>query len=166
LATDNPFWTFSLALYAARDVAPACLRLQDRHGLDVNLLLYCCWAGCRGVALDAPAMAEILDLSADWMARIVQPLRKVRQTLKGGFGTMPKADCESLRSAVARLELEAERIEQDVLAAALPPATSTGTSVRMAAKANLETYLGVQDIALDNTTLADIGRLIDASWPV
>jgi hypothetical protein len=79
---------------------------------------------------------------------------------------MPKEDCELLRAAVARLELEAERIEQDVLAAALPPVTSTSTCTRSMAKANLETCLGAQNLALDDATLADIGCLIDASWPV
>jgi len=165
LATDNPFWDFSLALYAVEGVAPACLRLQDRHGLDVNLLLYCCWAGQCNVAFDAPAMAGFVELSADWTASIVQPLRKVRRALKGGFQNMPVADCETLRGAVAKLELEAERIEQDELAAALPPATQTSTSFSAVAAANLETYLSIQGIAVDRAVQRDVARLIDASWP-
>jgi hypothetical protein len=36
---DNPFWDFSLALYAKEGVADACLLLQDKLGYDVNLLL-------------------------------------------------------------------------------------------------------------------------------
>ena len=38
---DNPFWNYSLALYARAEVAKTCLALQDRLGLDVNLLLFC-----------------------------------------------------------------------------------------------------------------------------
>jgi len=166
LATDNSFWSFSLALYAIEGVAPACLRLQDRHDLDVNLLLYCCWAGHCGVAFDALAMAGFVELSADWTAGIVQPLRKVRRALKGGFQTMPVADCEALRGTVAKLELEAERIEQDALAAALPPATPNSASPRAVAAANLETYLAARGVAADRAVQADIARLIDASWPV
>ena len=162
MATDNPFWNFSLAVYAIEGVAPACLRLQDRHGLDVNLLLYFCWAGQCGVTFDAPVMAGILELTAGWTARVVQPLRAVRRVLKGGFETMSEAECESLRGAVAKLELEAERIEQNALAAALPPATPTKAAGRALALANLEIYLGN---AMDAATRVDIELLIDAAWP-
>jgi len=162
LATDNPFWTFSLAVYAMEGVAPACLRLQDRHGLDVNLLLYCCWAARRGVAFDAPAMARLGALTADWTAEIVQPLRAVRRALKGGFEAMPEAGCAALRDAVAALELDAERLEQDVLAAALPPPAPGATSPSTLAGANLELYLGWRDIAMDRATRSDIDLLIDA----
>ena len=163
MVTDNPFWTFSLAVYAV--AAPSCLRLQDRHGLDVNLLLYCCWAGRCGVVVDAPAMARILELTAGWTARIVQPLRAVRRALKGGFETMPAADCEALRGAVAKLELQAERIEQDALAAALPAAPSSQSGQRAIAQGNLETYLAAERVVADCATHADIARLIDAVWP-
>ena len=71
-----------------------------------------------------------------------------------------------LRGAVAKLELEAERIEQDALAAALPPATPNSASPRAVAAANLETYLAARGVAADRAVQADIARLIDASWPV
>lgn len=165
MATGNPFWTFSLAIYAIEGVAPACLRLQDRHGLDVNLLLYCCWAGRCGVALDAPAVARMLELTADWTTRVVQPLRAARRALKGAFETMPAAACLSLRDAVAKLELDAERIEQDALAAALPPAAPTRSGHRAIAEANLEIYLAARNVVADSATAGDIARLIDAAWP-
>ena len=41
----TPFWDFSLAVYGRPGVAPACLALQQRHGADVNLLLFCAWFG-------------------------------------------------------------------------------------------------------------------------
>ncbi|HEY9550471.1 MAG TPA: TIGR02444 family protein, partial [Kiloniellaceae bacterium] len=49
---ETPFWQFSGAVYARRGVAEACLALQQRHGLDVNLLLFCAWAGSNGRRLD------------------------------------------------------------------------------------------------------------------
>ena len=39
------FWRFALGFYARPGVAPACLELQDRHGKDVLIALYCCWVG-------------------------------------------------------------------------------------------------------------------------
>jgi uncharacterized protein (TIGR02444 family) len=37
----NAFWDFSLKVYAAAGVADECILLQDRFGIDVNLLLFC-----------------------------------------------------------------------------------------------------------------------------
>jgi uncharacterized protein (TIGR02444 family) len=36
---DGPHWRFSLAVYGRAGVPPACLKLQDNLGLDVNMLL-------------------------------------------------------------------------------------------------------------------------------
>ena len=57
----NPFWDFSLAVWGREAVEPACLDLQERHGLDVNLLLFCGWAGRRGRALDDADIARLID---------------------------------------------------------------------------------------------------------
>jgi uncharacterized protein (TIGR02444 family) len=100
----NPFWEFSLAFYAEPGVAPACLAMQDRDGLDVNLALLCCWVG---VALDAAALAEAEALVRDWRAQVVQPLRAVRRWLKGRD--------EALRAQVAAQELAAEQRQQAML---------------------------------------------------
>ncbi len=37
-STPHPFWNFSLEVYGGEGVARACLELQDRRGVDVNLL--------------------------------------------------------------------------------------------------------------------------------
>ena len=42
-------WDFSVRTYRKDGVADACLSLQNDHGADVNMLLYCCWVGaCKG----------------------------------------------------------------------------------------------------------------------
>ena len=64
---DGRFWAFSLDVYGRPGVAPACLALQDRHGLDVNLLLFCCWAASQGVTLDQRTLA-----AAEEAARIAR----------------------------------------------------------------------------------------------
>src|SRR6202000_1576818 len=49
---ESRFWTFSLAVYADPAVQRECLALQDDHGVDVNLLLFCAFVGAvHGVAL-------------------------------------------------------------------------------------------------------------------
>ena len=100
----NAFWAFSLAFYAQPAVMPACLALQDQHGVDVNLALLCCWVG---EALDAAALAGADALVLDWRAEVVQPLRAVRRWLKGRD--------DALRREVAAQELAAEQREQAML---------------------------------------------------
>ena len=55
------FWSFSLRIYGAPGVEPACLDLQDRFGADVNLALYCLWIGR---ALTPQALARALEAAA------------------------------------------------------------------------------------------------------
>ncbi len=106
LEPDNAFWRFSLAFYATPGVAPACLALQDREGLDVNLVLFCCWVG---VALDRAVLAEAEALVAEWRTEVVQKLRAVRRWLK------PLPEAAGLRAAVAAQELAAEQHQQAML---------------------------------------------------
>jgi uncharacterized protein (TIGR02444 family) len=116
-ARGSPFWRFSLAVYGRPEVPPACLTLQEMHGLDVNLLLFACFAGVRGRALTGQDL-EILEAAAGpWHTQVVRPLRGARTWMKA----QPMDEAErSLRERIKALELEGERIEQDKLWAALP----------------------------------------------
>jgi uncharacterized protein (TIGR02444 family) len=79
---DNPFWDYSVELYRRPGVEPACLELQRRHGLDVNLVLLCCWLASRGVELDPATLREARHAVASWQAEVVRLLRALRQRLK------------------------------------------------------------------------------------
>lgn len=115
LQPDNAFWRFSLAVYAAPGVMPACLELQDRFGLDVNLLLFCCWAGAaRGVALSEPDIAEATAAAQEWRESVVAPLRTLRRRMKT-MAAMHDPAAATLRNRIAALELDAEQIQQAML---------------------------------------------------
>lgn len=133
----NPFWDHALALYAAPGVEQACIGLQDRLGADVNLLLFCCWAGHRGHALSPAELDRLLAASESWQDEVVAPLRQVRRRLKQGDGA--SAAVAKLREAVKALELQAERIAQDRLLACLP--LGAGAPSDAAVAANLALYL-------------------------
>ena len=77
LNIESPFWTFSLRVYASDGVAAECLALQDRLGLDVNVLLFAAWLGIvRGVTLDEAEMERINKVAAGWSNDVVLPLRR------------------------------------------------------------------------------------------
>ena len=77
-AAAESFWDFSLALYGRPGVAPALIGLQDRRGLDVNMLLYCCWAGIERSALSRDELTAVEALAEPWQAEVVRPLRALQ----------------------------------------------------------------------------------------
>src|SRR5437868_1041924 len=116
---DHQFWKFSLRIYAAPGVQTECLSLQDRFGVDVNLLLFCAYAGAkRDTILSEHDISQIAALIEPWQKNVVLPLRTVRQTMKlmgAQFGEHLSATAESLRAKLKTLELESEYVEQTIL---------------------------------------------------
>jgi uncharacterized protein (TIGR02444 family) len=151
-ASDDPFWTWSLEVYARPGVEQVLLDLQDRLGLDVNILLYACWvAANRQPALSVSECERLLAETADWRGKVIVPLRGVRRFLKGqeaGTGIV------EMRERAKSLELEAEQIMQskivrfmtDRKAKARPNAHPVG-----AALAGLEACLEAGGIVVTNS---------------
>lgn len=111
-------WPFSLTVYRADAVAPSCLDLQDDIGVDVNILLLSLLAAwIRKKPLDRDDIARADGHIEVWRNDVVVPLRKIRRRMKGGVTPVSVADSEPLRTAIKGAELDAERIQQTVLAA-------------------------------------------------
>jgi uncharacterized protein (TIGR02444 family) len=107
-------------------VAPACLDLQERHGIDVNALMFCLWLGAsgRGPAPRA-ALDAAFDAVAGWHDEVVRTLRPLRRRLKPGFDPIDAGLVQTLRARLQKVEIDAEHVEQLALAAsdaALAPA--------------------------------------------
>ena len=100
----NPFWNFSLAFYAEPGVADSCIALQDATGLDVNLLLYCCYASSCGLPLAPAGLAAVEAACADWRDDKVRPIRALRR----------QSDAE-LRGKLLEAELLAEQEQQRLM---------------------------------------------------
>ncbi len=134
------FWRFSLALYASPDVAPACIDLQDRHGKDVNVALYCCWLGASGRGRLDPASLAAADAAvAPWRSTVVERLRGARRAIKEA--AVPGS--KNLYTKAKAVELEAERVLQSILMGRAPPVAQHKVEERLAdALANLALYVG------------------------
>jgi uncharacterized protein (TIGR02444 family) len=135
------FWRFSLAIYARPDIPPACLMLQDQHGLDVNLMLFCCWLGASGRGqLDRPALDAADRAVMGWRRDVVEHFRAARRAIKAA--ALP--DSDSIYAKAKAVELEAERLLQRQLAERAPPENAgLSTEVHLAdALANLALYVG------------------------
>ena len=130
---DNPFWQFSLAVHGAPGVDAECLMLQDTHGIDVDVLLFCAWVGRQGIVLTDAHMTEIEALVRPWRDTAIAPLRAARRGIKT-LPQMADADVAALRKDVAALELRAEQIEHAMLYGMVPAlgsAAATGAEEAM-----------------------------------
>lgn len=146
MASENPFWDFSLVVYGMPGVADACLRLQDEAGLDVNLVLFACWvAGAREAPLTDAEMGGVIDLTRDWRERVVVPLRQIRRALKGGSDGLPRDAVESFRNEIKSIELASEQRQQDMLFAFAETLGTAGSAPPPAERAaqNIALYLSV-----------------------
>jgi uncharacterized protein (TIGR02444 family) len=118
LDLDNELWRFACSFYGNEGVAPACLRLQEKLSVDVNILLFAIFAQVRrGILFDRGELRVIDGLVRDWRAEIVQPLRRLRTRLKAGPAPAPSPATDHLRNRIKAAELEAEQIELALLAA-------------------------------------------------
>ena len=112
---DSPFWRFSLDIYGRPGVAASCLALQDRHGVDVNLLLLAIWLGCQGRRLDPAAGGHLRRRARRWQGGVIAPLRQARRRLRhrlGDAGLPWPGEVAEVRRRLAALELELEHVEQ------------------------------------------------------
>ena len=132
------FWRFSLVFYSRPGVAEALLRLQDRDGCDVNLILLALWSGAvLRRRLDAADLAAAEAAAAPLRNAVVGQVRELRRRLKPS----PESGAQGLRRRIAALELSAERRVQERLAAAIGAARGDADPIAGAA-ANLALYLG------------------------
>ena len=139
LSAAEEFWKFSLDFYARPGVEAACLALQDQHGRDVNIMLYLCWLGltARG-RIDRAGLARAEETMAPWRRAAIEPLRQARRDLDPA----ERAGVAALYEAAKAIELAAERMGQERLAAlAPPPAARLADTAAADAAANLTLYL-------------------------
>jgi uncharacterized protein (TIGR02444 family) len=164
----NPFWDYALELYRRKGVEPACLELQQRHGLDVNLVLFCCWLASRGIVADEAVLARIAEAARAWQEEFVRPLRAVRSRLKAALAE-PEAGsiaarwpdlAAALRQRALALEIDGERLEQLLLAERAADLAEGATPGVALASANLRRYW--RFAAPDRKPLA---TLLQAAFP-
>jgi uncharacterized protein (TIGR02444 family) len=172
---SHTFWDYSLRLYSQPGVEEACLTLQDEFDLDVNIVLFCLWAGGEGPGQLTPAeMAEVIARGGQWQREVVRRLRHIRRTLKKDDLGATTELVEIFRPRAQMLELAAEHVQQ-LLLAGLAPETRGATGIN-AAILNLRAYFVETGLAADgnarNAVLLILARAfpdsnandVEASW--
>jgi uncharacterized protein (TIGR02444 family) len=143
----DALWRFSLAFYEIPGVAQALIALQDRDGLDVNLILFALWLGLsRRSRLDSDRLAAADRAICGIRSEVVEPLRALRRRLR----LHPDADVQKLRDGVKGLELAAEKLIQSRLARLAGPCDNNRSrdAGLAAAHENFALYLGPERVGV------------------
>lgn len=160
------FWNFSVRAYAEPGVADACLALQDRHGLDVNVLLLCCWFGRTRGVVDEPLWNRVLAFSGPWADNAVRPLRAVRTWMKHTGCIQPDVlndACMDLREEIKRVELKAEQFQENTLEALAgnSPLIKLDSPLQISCIIlNLRSYFRRCRVELDSASRADLACIV------
>ena len=170
LAFDEcPFWDFSLKVYGQEGVSTACINLQDKHILDVNIILLSMWLGHGGYPImDHDALMRALNVSRRWNKDIICGIRAVRLALKDDFSPISAENCENLRQSILSLEIDGEHLEQVALASTVTatPNPDLEPSLRLAiCTANLGLYLTHLETKLDEKDYVDVRIILSATFP-
>lgn len=155
---SNSLWDWATALYEKPGVASLCLRLQDEHGLDVDLVLACLWHVAGGGTMSEATLARLCDAAAPLQATITE-VRAMRVRL----GNKAKSDprWRPTYEHAKATELAAERVELDRLEGALAGCSrrpTTAAQRRATAEQALRAYAERQGATVPPawlSTLAD-----------
>jgi len=97
------FTRFALELYRRAGVAEACLDLQNRHDLDVNVVLFAAFVGAVRRQTLTTADLDLAHRRVDaWHHEVVRPLRAVRQRLTTGPAPAPNEATRPLTAEKVR----------------------------------------------------------------
>lgn len=166
---DHPFWDFSLRVYGSDGVPAACISLQERHGIDVNLLLFSAWIGESGRGVLAESELEgALAAATAWNRDIVCALRFIRNRLKGGIPPIPTERSDVLRKMILDVEVKSEHVEQIALAGAVTRQANPALAAERRgddAVANIATYFRRYGFTPDAEDARQVAIVLDPAFP-
>ena len=168
LPLDNPFWQFSLRVYAVPAAAAECLELQRVLSINVNLLLFCGWiSASRRIALRSVDIRSIEGEIGGWHTLAVLPLRKIRDQLKP-LPAMQHEAVQAFRRQLLADELHAEQIEQALLfqRAERLSMRPESRAVRDIIAGNIDLLCSLSTIAMPAEDPVSVSALIEASLKV
>lgn len=163
---EHPIWDFSLRIYRKPGVADACLFLQDRYGLNVNVILMCVWSAAAG---QQPLAARHFELALrrirDWERIVIRPLRDIRRACRQEPLGVPDYLLQSFRPLAQALELDAEHVEQLIIAEVVQDlGADDGCEPAAAARQSLTAYMEVTDVPRDKSLVDCLNIVLAAAF--
>lgn len=151
-------WDFALDCWERPGFETAALRLQDRDGLDVGMILYCLWAAGQSAAPHGATPLGLAQLGPAWATArpwredIIEPMRRARRRLKSAVGSVNAAQVQDLVRLISKAELSAERhllaaLEQQH--SSLAAEASGGEAAEQVAWRNVSDYVALAENRMD-----------------
>ncbi|WOT04647.1 TIGR02444 family protein [Shewanella youngdeokensis] len=137
ITLDASLWHDCDAIY--RHHQQACLRLQDDHQVNVNLLLLALWLDRQTYFLSATQWRALQQHTLEWDSQILTPYRKLRRLSKSSL-----ADAQYQQ--MLTVELMLERQSQTHILQHLKRLTWQGSD------SNLTSYLALFDLKAEQYT--------------
>jgi uncharacterized protein (TIGR02444 family) len=113
---DHAVWDFAVRTYGAPGVAPACLELQERHGINVALMLFCLWRGTLGDMRLREYLPAVAASAQAWHEATALPIRAARRWLKSNADQLGQPAGTALYRTVLSAEIDCEHGELLLLA--------------------------------------------------
>ncbi len=110
------FWEFALLRYARPGVAQCCVALQDAHGANVMLLLYCAWRAQGGECVRDAALRQATARLEPLDRHLVRPLRAARRAIRRAADALDSPALAVGADRLMQAELAAERRQARLLA--------------------------------------------------
>jgi len=133
------------------DVKPILLQLQDDFGLNVNILLWCAWAGRHGITLPRASFFTASALIELWDRPVTQALRAARRhagvpanattRLPSAVHTILNDRADHVYALAKKAELEAEWVMIDALETATTYLRGVGHANLAAVRRNIYAYV-------------------------
>lgn len=163
---SHPFWHFSLAVQEQEMAKQALLALQNKHGLNINLLLFCCWhAATNQGQLHKQEIKLLLNTIENWHESIVLKLRTIHERLKPSNQIW----ANNARQEILAVEQMGEHIEQlmliDMYSKKTPRNRRSPQQLAANACQNIGAYAAVLYINLDQHDCALAAHLLKACFP-
>jgi len=112
-ALKKAFWAFSRRLYAIQELEDAWICLEQKYELNLNLVFLCCFLPtCDFQQLTREDLRFVSDRISLWHTKVVEPLRKLYQTL---YRLHRKPHLLQLADLVLRNEILTEQAEQSLM---------------------------------------------------
>ena len=109
------FWAWASTHYARPGVADSLISIQDSAHLNVNIMLWVCWAATAYDDIPRAVMQEAISSIGEWNRNVTTPLRSARREAKHFEKRSGFEKAAGLRDHIKSAELDAERIEIEIL---------------------------------------------------
>jgi uncharacterized protein (TIGR02444 family) len=107
--------------YEQSSVQEACIELQSRYGVDMEILFFCLQVGASGGGkMTRGNLLQAMEAVSGWQEDIVRPLRMARNCLESSYNNFPEEKTKAIQNNLTQAKLDAEKSEQLQLAMVIP----------------------------------------------